>query len=576
MDGHDADAGAVRVGRRLLGIALVALLAFLADPVDQAEQVAVLAVADALQRAHHVPQGRQPLGRGVVVQRRQQQAGFFEHRLEQGGPLPGLGKLQPALIELAGGVGQRQILAAHQLRRPHAKEAGQQRLAERRALLRPGEAEEQRFELQHLRRLPETGLAMEAVRNAKVVERGGERLGLAALEDEDANVRRLERPFDLLVLEGKRRLRAGAVQEPLDLAGHEAGVLLACLLEPFPGAQVDDRHCRAIGQVGDDARLAFFVPGRVDIEVANAGLLRKPVAVEEETIERFEQVRRRAPVGLQRKERGAGLAGHLIAGTDIGRQVGAAEREDRLLGIADDEQPGHARVQENAAKDAPLQRVGVLELVDDAEAIAFPQPVDEVRRIGVALGVEAFLDGADHVVEALQATLALVFDKVAAERPDGENFELASPVRAGLVEPLPPIGNRGGPKLMVAARVILGGHLANPLVPDRGRGPAETRPLQHVAQLITEVRAPQLALHLAQHRRQQVHVVDERGPEVLSLFQRILLQEALAEAVDGEDRRLVEMIERRQQQGPALGLVPDGALQRVPQPGLETRRSPFR
>ena len=60
------------------------------------------------------------------------------------------------------------------------------------------------------------------------------------------------------------------------------------------------------------------------------------------------------------------VVGDLFGGLQIGGQIGAAEAEDRLLRIADDEQPRVSAFHENAAKDVPLQRVGVLEFIDDA------------------------------------------------------------------------------------------------------------------------------------------------------------------------------------------------------------------
>jgi hypothetical protein len=54
--------------------------------------------------------------------------------------------------------------------------------------------------------------------------------------------------------------------------------------------------------------------------------------------------------------------------------VGAAKRVDRLLGIADHEEPvAVVTSDEDAAEDLPLQVVGVLEFIDEAEAKALAQ-----------------------------------------------------------------------------------------------------------------------------------------------------------------------------------------------------------
>ena len=67
-------------------------------------------------------------------------------------------------------------------------------------------------------------------------------------------------------------------------------------------------------------------------------------------------------------------------GLQVGDDVGAAERVDRLLGVADQHQRGVAV--EGAAQDRPLHRVGVLELVDQHHPVARPQPAPR-RRGGV-------------------------------------------------------------------------------------------------------------------------------------------------------------------------------------------------
>ncbi len=64
----------------------------------------------------------------------------------------------------------------------------------------------------------------------------------------------------------------------------------------------------------------------------------------------------------------------------VGRDVGAPEAVDRLLGIADQiDRPADAVV-EDGPEDLPLHLVGVLELVDDRQQVAVPQRRDQVRR----------------------------------------------------------------------------------------------------------------------------------------------------------------------------------------------------
>ena len=61
-----------------------------------------------------------------------------------------------------------------------------------------------------------------------------------------------------------------------------------------------------------------------------------------------------------------------LTGPEVGVDIGAAEAVDRLLGIADQEQRV-ATVPVDAPEDGVLERVGVLELVDERRGIALPQ-----------------------------------------------------------------------------------------------------------------------------------------------------------------------------------------------------------
>ena len=71
---------------------------------------------------------------------------------------------------------------------------------------------------------------------------------------------------------------------------------------------------------------------------------------------------------------GCGLAG----GGEVGIDVGAPEGVDGLLGIADQHEGG-APLAEGHAHDVPLDRIGVLELVDQGHAVVAAQPVARGR-----------------------------------------------------------------------------------------------------------------------------------------------------------------------------------------------------
>ena len=71
-----------------------------------------------------------------------------------------------------------------------------------------------------------------------------------------------------------------------------------------------------------------------------------------------------------------------LGGVEVGRDVAAAERVDRLLRVADQHHRGVAG--ERAVEHLPLHRVGVLELVDQHDLPALPHPLRPRRRRGPA------------------------------------------------------------------------------------------------------------------------------------------------------------------------------------------------
>ena len=94
-----------------------------------------------------------------------------------------------------------------------------------------------------------------------------------------------------------------------------------------------------------------------------------------------------------------------VARSEVGVDVAAAEAVDRLLGIADHEQRRRdAGRAEHAFEDAPLARVGVLELVHQRDRVLRAQPVDQ--GLGVR-AVQRIGDAVDQIVIGLHALLPL-------------------------------------------------------------------------------------------------------------------------------------------------------------------------
>ena len=85
-----------------------------------------------------------------------------------------------------------------------------------------------------------------------------------------------------------------------------------------------------------------------------------------------------APVNVK----GGNISGDLDR-FQVGHDVGAAEGIDRLLGITDENQ--RHRTVEGGGQDVPLQRICVLEFVDQGDPVARPDPIlrdRPVDRIG--------------------------------------------------------------------------------------------------------------------------------------------------------------------------------------------------
>ena len=114
-----------------------------------------------------------------------------------------------------------------------------------------------------------------------------------------------------------------------------------------------------------------------------------------------------------------------LAGAEVGDDVAAAERVDGLLRVADQHQRGLA--DEGALDDLPLDRVGVLELVDHHDRPAPAHPVAG----GCVVGLERDGQPAEQVVEAQDAEQALAPLELLAARRRRTRGGRRPPVSAG-------------------------------------------------------------------------------------------------------------------------------------------------
>jgi len=251
---------------------------------------------------------------------------------------------------------------------------------------------------------------------------GGEHALVAAHHRHDARLaqRRLHQPGLLVGAHDHRN--AARIRTAADRFGHHRGARLrrelrgvAALQAAVPLAAVEQAEFerRLAGQLrfGDEAASNEWRRRDAVKDKWLAGVV-------EETVEAVEQLRRRAPV---RVEREAPLFANIAGGLEIGEDVRPAKAVDRLLGIADEEK-WRIRVGVDAPEDVVLHRIGVLKLVDQRRLVAISQcPGQRVslRAIGesvVKIG-EQVVEKADiSLFFALRQPLAVERDQLGLQR----------------------------------------------------------------------------------------------------------------------------------------------------------------
>ena len=124
-------------------------------------------------------------------------------------------------------------------------------------------------------------------------------------------------------------------------------------------------------------QLAFAV--RVDLAIRrlDAGLSALTDQRREDSVHPVQDLQPRSPVKRQLWKLGTGCL-DLVPGARVHRHVSAAKAVDRLLRVADQEQPSRLkRIAVSSAgeceRDLHLQRIGVLELVDEQRGEALPE-----------------------------------------------------------------------------------------------------------------------------------------------------------------------------------------------------------
>ena len=174
------------------------------------------------------------------------------------------------------------------------------------------------------------------------------------------------------------------------------------------------------GLVGEPRRRRDRLVGRL------VGLLRGQDELGEDPVHEAQDGGARAEV-LHEVQHGPALRG-LRPARQLAEEahLGAAEAVDRLLGVAHHHQrPGAVAGEE--ARDLDLQRVGVLELVDDQVAEAAAVPLAHARV--VAQRVARHQQEVEEVEDAPLGLLPRVEPDDAAQRPDEPAVEVRAPGR---------------------------------------------------------------------------------------------------------------------------------------------------
>ena len=192
----------------------------------------------------------------------------------------------------------------------------------------------------------------------------------------------------------------GLADQPRDLGrtgtGRSvAGLLLGQRLVLRIARQSPELQCSPGGPGLVEQQLARFVAIAHRQEV-QSGQHERALVGAEQGVQGVQQRLARALVLAQ-----GVLGGGLVARLQVGRQVGVAKAVDRLFRVTDQEQRA-AGVAIDRAEDRELQRVSVLELVDQRRRKPSPQRCRQARALGQALvQIEQHVVKRDHPARPL-------------------------------------------------------------------------------------------------------------------------------------------------------------------------------
>ena len=277
--------------------------------------------------------------------------------------------------------------------------------------------------------------------------------------DQYGDIRRTDRPVTALV-DGFGE--AAFAEEPGHL-GHQVGVdgLFGrgrgdqVVLELVPHDAIPDGQPEREGRQRP-AVTAQQVPAPVDLGLAH-GHERDVGAAEGGSVEQGVQRRQHRVVGPPvDKERPAGGRRTILDGPEVGVHVGTPEGIDGLLGVSHQHQRRpRVRPVEQCREDLPLDRVGVLELIDQRHPESTPEGGDGTV---AARAAERVAELGENVVEAEGPALATPEGNEGRGLLHQQAQEKVRRGRTGLVrdrrqhEVGPPVDQHGGLIQLVGAR----------------------------------------------------------------------------------------------------------------------------
>ncbi len=475
----------------------------------------------------------------------------------------------------------------------------------------------------------------------------GDHPGLAVIGHQHGDIAALERGETAILVETCASLGGGGQLHGDPSRGVTGRQLRGVTLAQRIVAEPDQRQRRRLALLCQTQARTRLVGG-THRWVAQVGLGER-LRMVEQLVERGDQLGRRAVVGRQVE----GFAIGLLLGRHVSGQVRAAESVDRLLGVTDEAQRGITALGIDAVEDGVLDRVGVLELVDQRQRIGGAQ---RGRQVLADRALQCLIQTIQQVVEGQQPLRRLAFRQLSVEPLEQRHLQGDQPLLARwqcvghligqLVQGLGQLAHRRVEALL--AGLAQGAHaelrralgqvehhrrigkigiqfrlpwrkldalvraLAEPAMRQQLGDPGGARLLPQLgsplpgrldrAQIGRDRRTlrldPQIGLAqmtaqaLAQPLRSDPALGQEACPgrvgigqlaapgvgeqrvddlaviggqlavEVAAGLEGRVLQGALAEAVDGEDRRLVEAV-HRQQQAPPRGVVRIAGVQAI-------------